>query len=309
MRLRRREEERKSLLGGLFSRRRDASLTVSPEPALPQPQPIPDVPALRTVECRLALAGVLPAAVPIPPSSPAQTVDDISVGSSDVPLARFDPSSLTTYVELLPGADDPSHGVTLTCRIRRHRVTTPVDPDEAARYAVVAAEFRDRIASAELEDSIGERVASILRFVQSTVTLKEGDASLPPDPAAALEKGQGGPADLCACFVQLCRAAGIPARLVVGVALPPGRTPSTMQVRDLRCRAQFLNEESFWVTVDLAAGGRSKPNPESAFREVDPDFLALAVDPDRTTPTSVFLFPGQRPPAVVRRQIAFRDLD
>ena len=270
---------------------------------------VPPPPALRTVECRLSLAGPPPIALPIPPSSPAQTVDNVSVASSDVPVARYDSSSLTTFLEFPPGPDGSPREIALTCRIRRNRATVPVTPEEARRYAAATEVFRNQLALFEPDDSIGERVAAILGFLHANVRLNEDPLSAFPDPARALRDKEAGPGDLAALFVQLCRAAGVPARLVVGVELPSERIPSSMPANDLDYRAQFLSEDSFWVTVDVADAMRLERNPESAFKETDSDFLDLAVDPSGADASSAFLFPGSGASVTLRREISFRDVD
>lgn len=86
--------------------------------------------------------------------------------------------------------------------------------------------------------------------------------------AYCLENGHGECTDYSALFVALCRAAGIPARPVVGFFAD--RTDGW------HCWAEFMLPSGHWIPVDPSVGDESRRNRHRYFGGVDNRRVALA---------------------------------
>lgn len=136
--------------------------------------------------------------------------------------------------------------------------------------------------------------------------------------AATLKSQRGTSVDMASAFVALCRAAGIPARTVIGFKLPQRMRQG--MITGHHGWAEFWLEGSGWVPVDPAEGKRNAARRDYYFGSLDADRLAITRDRDLTlvppqkgTPLNFFIgvyWEGNRqampePPM----QIEFTELD
>lgn len=114
------------------------------------------------------------------------------------------------------------------------------------------------------------------------------------DVAATLKNQRGTAVDMAATFVALCRAAGIPARNVVGFKLPQRVRQGVLSGQ--HGWAEFWVEGAGWIPVDPAEGKRSVSRRDYYFGSLDPNRLAISRDrditmipPQKAGPVSVFV--------------------
>ncbi len=98
------------------------------------------------------------------------------------------------------------------------------------------------------------------------------------DVAATLRSQRGTAIDMAAAFVALCRAAGIPARTVIGIKLPKGVRQGTIAGR--HGWAEVWLEGAGWVPVDPAEGKRNPSRRDYYFGSLDANRLAITRDRD-----------------------------
>lgn len=92
--------------------------------------------------------------------------------------------------------------------------------------------------------------------------------------ACAAKKGNC--TDFHSLFIGLCRAAGIPARFIMGVSVPEGQSGS---VQGYHCWAEFFDRDSGWVPVD-ASFALTKKQPDYYFGNLDPHRVAFTIGRD-----------------------------
>lgn len=100
------------------------------------------------------------------------------------------------------------------------------------------------------------------------------------DVAATLRSQRGTAVDMAAAFVALCRAAGIPARNVVGFKLPKGVRQGTLSGH--HGWAEFWVEGAGWIPVDPAEGKRQASRRDYYFGSLDANRLIISRDRDIT---------------------------
>jgi len=94
----------------------------------------------------------------------------------------------------------------------------------------------------------------------------------------ALSELKGNSMDFAAAFVGLCRAAGIPARTIIGVKIPTDM--ETGEVKGYHGWAEFYVAGIGWIPVDPAEGKLVPSRRKYYFGALDPDRLAFSAGRD-----------------------------
>jgi len=96
--------------------------------------------------------------------------------------------------------------------------------------------------------------------------------------AFVLKEKKGNSLDFAAAFVGLCRAAGIPARSVVGTWIPLAN--DTVPIRYYEGWAEFYLKGFGWVPVDPASAHLNLAKRSYYFGALDPNRLAISIGRD-----------------------------
>ena len=194
----------------------------------------------------------------------------------------------------LPAAE--AHGtVTIITRLARSEI--------AARPAVLTARERALYLRAEKLVTLSPRVrklaADIVRGRNSTMTKARAlydytvsvmryDKTLPGwgngDTERACDLFAGNCTDFHSLFISLARSAGIPARFVMGYALPAAG--GTGEISGYHCWAEFFDARAGWVPVDASEASKHPEKRNYFFGRLDRDRVALSLGRDlRLTPS------------------------
>lgn len=193
----------------------------------------------------------------------------------------------------LPAA--AAHGtVTITTRLTRS--------ETAARPAVLTLGERTLYLRAEKLVTLSPRVrklaAGIIRgrtgtmtkaraLYDYTVSVMRYDKTLPGwgngDTERACDLLAGNCTDFHSLFISLARAAEIPARFVMGYALPA--VAGTGEISGYHCWAEFFDARAGWVPVDASEASKHPEKRNYFFGRLDRDRVALSMGRDlRLTP-------------------------
>ncbi|HET6373177.1 MAG TPA: transglutaminase-like domain-containing protein [Candidatus Polarisedimenticolia bacterium] len=156
-----------------------------------------------------------------------------------------------------------------------------------------------------------DKARAIYEHITDKMTLLAGPGQVPGagggSLAFVLRENKGDSLDLASGFVGLCRAAGIPARSIVGFQVPHG-VPNG-KISSYSGWAEFYLEGIGWVPVDLAEGIRNIGRRSYYFGALDENRVALSVGrdivlapPQSGPPLNWFTYPyweadGERMPA------------
>ena len=102
--------------------------------------------------------------------------------------------------------------------------------------------------------------------------------------------------DFHSLFISLARACGIPAKFVMGVPLSNGKKEG--EISGYHCWAEFYDEQSGWVPVDISEAWKNKSRYEYYFGAIGADRLEISVGRDIVLepnagrePLNYFFFP------------------
>ena len=155
-----------------------------------------------------------------------------------------------------------------------------------------------------------------------TVSVMRYDKTLPGwgngDTERACDLFAGNCTDFHSLFISLARSAGIPARFVMGYALPAAG--GTGEISGYHCWAEFFDARAGWVPVDASEASKHPEKRNYFFGRLDRDRVALSQGRDlRLTPAQaggpvnyllkpVLEADGKPQPAPVVT-VRYRDLD
>lgn len=189
-----------------------------------------------------------------------------------------------------------AHGtVTITTRLTRS--------EAFARPAVLTAGERTLYLRAEKLVTLSPRVrklaAGIIRgrsntmakaraLYDYTVAVMRYDKTLPGwgngDTERACDLLAGNCTDFHSLFISLARSADIPARFVMGYALPAAA--GTGEITGYHCWAEFFDARAGWVPVDASEASKHPEKRNYFFGRLDRDRVALSMGRDlRLTPS------------------------
>jgi len=102
--------------------------------------------------------------------------------------------------------------------------------------------------------------------------------------------------DFHSLFIALCRAAGIPAKFVIGASIPKDKEEG--EIKSYHCWAQFYDETSGWVPVDISEAWKHKEMRDYYFGSLGDDRLEftegrdIVLEPTQNEePLNYFVFP------------------
>jgi len=311
---RRRERKRKETILGKIFRRRKKRPPLQSDPSSrasgASESSGTDAASARTVALSLAVSAPVPEqqeganssplrlVVPVPVSSERQTVRDLSIEAAGTPVSRYSPKAKTRMIDVASGEGAREVAVRLTCVIRRKAQDAAAPAGEGAEkmyVGSVAPVFRQKAREIAPEGNRTQRAQKLFDFVCDRIRLAADDGDVRGDAARALTEGVGDLADAAALFVTLCRGAGVPARLVTGVRLPPGKRRSSLRIEKLVVWTEFLDDESRWISVDVAAARSRATSKDVAFGKLAAAHVALAVESGiREEPPCPVLFDGDK---------------
>lgn len=115
------------------------------------------------------------------------------------------------------------------------------------------------------------------------------------DTARACLVGKGNCTDFHSLFISMARAAEIPARFKIGMAVPPeGSGP----IPGYHCWAEFYAEEEGWVTVDASEAWKLPAKRDYYFGHLDSSKFLISMGRDirlvpmaRHEPVNIFFYP------------------
>jgi transglutaminase-like putative cysteine protease len=271
-----------ALTGALFAQDRNPRRQPAPAPA-PAPLQAPSESPRRAGEFRVEAKVAVPAGaqhleiwIPAPRVDEFQSVTEAAAPSPQggIVSQQTDPESGNTYLHLR--MDYPQGTITfgaswkferrelVRAPFRRGAARDPIDPAAFARdlgaseLVPVTGRMKARASTIAPSDpdslNVGRAIYDeVLRTVEYAAS---GDGVGRGDALFALDAGHGDAADLAALFVGLARARGIPARFVLGHALPEKRAEAEAEVPGYVAWAEFFVPDLGWIPVDLTTARR-----------------------------------------------------
>lgn len=323
-RRRRAQKDKMTLLGRIFGRKKKLSVAPGDRVSRASGTSGTDPSSARTVALSLAVSAAVPASqegedspavrlvVPVPLSSERQSVAELSIETAGTPVSRYSAKANTRMIDVVPAQGAREVTVRLTCVVRRsdQGVSTPAGEDAETMYiGSVDALFRRKAREIAPAGNRTQRARKIFDFVCDRIRVAEDSGDVRGDASKTLAEGAGDVSDVTALFVTLCRGAGVPARLVTGVTLPAARRTSSQRIEKLVTWAEFLDDESRWISVDVAAGRGGAASKDAAFGKLTAGHVALAVETGiREEPAYPVLLAGEGRSEDPEVEILMRDI-
>ncbi|MBI1865730.1 MAG: transglutaminase domain-containing protein [Nitrospirae bacterium] len=163
-----------------------------------------------------------------------------------------------------------------------------------------------------------ERAAAIYDYTVETMKYdKSGTGWGNGDLYYACDIRRGNCTDFHALFIGLARAAGIPAKFVIGFPIPAERGQGA--VAGYHCWAEFFLEGHGWVPVDTSEAAKDKSRKEYFFGTLDPNRIEfttgrdiLLAPPQKGERLNYFIYPyvevDGKAHAEVERKFTYQDL-
>jgi transglutaminase-like putative cysteine protease len=275
--------------------------------------------------------------IPFPKSSPYQTIAEARV-TAPVPVETTQDPRTGNVMLHLRTSDVTSGAVDLAVEYRvrrREHVRKDFHRGSGAVGKFGSAEF-DQYLKAErlvpLDDKVRkvagqaiagkskplDRARAIYNYVLSNMTYdKTGTGWGNGDIHWACDAKRGNCTDFHALFIGLCRAAGIPARFVMGIGLPTARGEG--DIDSYHCWAEFFLAGYGWVPVDVSEASKDPKRIDYFFGANDENRVQLStgrdlslVPPQRGDALNYFIYPyvevDGTPHADVTHAFHFRDV-
>jgi transglutaminase-like putative cysteine protease len=138
--------------------------------------------------------------------------------------------------------------------------------------------------------NVSEKARAIYDYVLTTMKPDStGEGPGRGDAAWALESKRGNCADFHSVFISLARAAGIPARFVVGFSIPEEQNG---EIAGYHCWAEFYVEGTGWIPVDISEASKAPAKKDYYFGSLDANRIQFTTGRDLT------LEPRQEGPAL-----------
>ena len=126
-----------------------------------------------------------------------------------------------------------------------------------------------------------EKARAIYDDVVGTMTYdKSGSGWGRGDAVYACDVRAGNCTDFHSLFIGMARAAGIPARFVMGFPIPTDREEG--EIGGYHCWAEFYTNELGWVPVDASEASQNPEKREFFFGNLDPNRVAFTIGRDIT---------------------------
>jgi transglutaminase-like putative cysteine protease len=165
--------------------------------------------------------------------------------------------------------DDPEPSADLT-RFLQPDLLVPTDGEIAERSAdVLAGTGGGNLEKARL---LYEHILRTMKYDKSGTGWGRGDALY------ACEVGRGNCTDFHSLFIGLARAAGIPARFVMGFPLPVDQSEGG--ITGYHCWAEFYDEGLGWVPLDASEAWKRPEQREFFFGGLDANRMEFTIGRD-----------------------------
>jgi transglutaminase-like putative cysteine protease len=133
---------------------------------------------------------------------------------------------------------------------------------------------RDGMSDLEKARAIYDDVVNTMTYDKSGTGWGLGDA------VHACNARAGNCTDFHSLFIGMARAAGIPARFVIGFPIPEDKEEG--EIGGYHCWAEFYTDELGWVPVDASEASKNPEKREFFFGNLDPNRVAFTVGRDIT---------------------------
>jgi len=253
--------------------------------------------------------------LPLPPENGSQKIGDMVVHSPSGGVMGPEPEYGN---RIFHGSSGPRGGVAISMRLRFTAERTeiafddltkppegkPDPPKDLARYLEgdksnpIDGEIKALAARVTKDAKTGAAKArAVFDYVTKEMQRNEGERGLGSgDVKRAISLKRGNSLDLGMVFVMLCRAAGVPARLVVGLQIPAALSEGT--IGGYHCWAEFYLEGFGWVPADPADGAAAGARAGSYFGHLDANRLQFSYGrdvtlepPQKGDPQPILLYP------------------
>ncbi len=151
----------------------------------------------------------------------------------------------------------------------------PVDGKIAEEAQRVAGEITDPLRRAR---RLFDHVVATVRYDKSGQGWGRGDA------VYACDVRSGNCTDFHSLFIGEARALGIPARFIMGVPLPEGKTHGA--IPGYHCWAEFFVDGVGWIPVDASEASKFPERKDAFFGGLDANRIQFSVGRDITLPDS-----------------------
>jgi transglutaminase-like putative cysteine protease len=274
--------------------------------------------------------------IPLPQSSPYQTIANLKIDTPftytkyrdpeygneyvylQIPVAKgSEPSEVRVSFEVIRHEDRvvlEAHPVTAQSALTSREVQRFLQPDRRVPLDGVIAELsaqethglQDPLAKAR---AIYNYVIATMRYDKSGTGWGNGDAIW------ACTAKRGNCTDFHSLFIGMIRAAGIPARFEIGFPLPSDQHDGT--VPGYHCWAEFYVEPYGWIPVDASEAWKHPDKKDYFFGALDDNRLQFTVGrdirlnpPQEGDPLNYFVYPYAEvdgKPFSLESKFSFRD--
>jgi transglutaminase-like putative cysteine protease len=235
--------------------------------------------------------------IPLPRETRVQHVENVRVETGLPYRILRDPAYGNRYLYVEAGDVLPeSLGVMMEYVIRRdgYEVRGPADKDGDFESTASLTRFLQPDLLVPTDGEIAERSANVLsgadggnldkaRLLYTDILRtmkydKSGAGWGRGDALYACEVGRGNCTDFHSLFIGMARAAGIPARFVIGFPLPPGKSQG--DITGYHCWAEFYDEGLGWVPIDASEAWKRPEQREFFFGGLDANRMEFTVGRD-----------------------------
>lgn len=295
-----------------------------------------DTPKFRSLEldCQIdaedipAGASDLKIWLPQPPQNSHQAIETLSVTPNDILIAQ---DKIYKNKIIFCSFNKPKEPVTVRIKykIRRYEYSKPSNGNFkeekdlsnyliSNRLMIVSNEIKQMSANiVKGKATTIQKAKAIYDYVLSNVSY---DKTIPGwgkgDTRRVCLLWAGNCTDFHSLFISLARASNIPAKFVIGVSLPKQHEG---ELKDYHCWAEFYDEESGWVPVDISEAWKDKTKRGYYFGNIDEDRIEfsqgrdIALEPKcMCEPLNYFFYPyaqvNGEPFENVKIKFHFRDL-
>jgi len=233
--------------------------------------------------------------IPIPQSNAYQSIEKIHISANLPYQVHRDPKfgNRMAYFSARETLPD-SIRIDLTFRVTRktvralaHNATQPaLTPEERKEYlspdSLVPINDRiyEEVRKAAPEDLPPlEKARAFYDYLVETMRYdKSGEGWGRGDAIYACDVRRGNCTDFHSLFISMARAAGIPARFIIGFPVP--HTPDAGEIGGYHCWAEFYIPQKGWIPVDASEAHKHPDRRDFLFGGLDPDRVAFTLGRD-----------------------------
>ncbi len=233
--------------------------------------------------------------VPIPRNNAYQTIDRITLRGNLPYRIDEDPQFGNRMAYFWARGEIPEN-VQVELRFRVTRKTVRALEGSGSAVELTAAERREFLSPDSLVP-INDRILEEVRkaaprdlpplqkarafydYLVETMTYdKSGEGWGRGDALYACDVRKGNCTDFHSLFISMARAAGIPARFIIGFPVP--HTPDEGTINGYHCWAEFFVPGKGWIPVDASEAHKHPDRRDFLFGGLDPDRVAFTLGRD-----------------------------